>query len=87
MYPFSINCITHRVSNFVACRRPSGERHHMTLLDGEMVVDEDNASGTCRRRYLAYDLMVLNQNVVAGRPFKVLVHLFMQWRGQPAAEL
>jgi mRNA capping enzyme, catalytic domain len=43
----------------------------MTLLDGEMVVDEDSKTGTCRRRYLAYDMMVLNQKVLADRPFRV----------------
>jgi hypothetical protein len=43
----------------------------MTLLDGEMVVDEDVKTGTCRRRYLAYDMMVLNQKILADRPFKV----------------
>ena len=36
--------------------------HHHTLLDGEMVVDEDMTSGK-RRRFLIYDVVMLN-----GRP-------------------
>ena len=34
--------------------------HHMTLLDGEMVVDCDVTTGKQTRRFLAYDLMTLN---------------------------
>lgn len=66
----------------------------MTLLDGEMVVDEDAKTGTCRRRYLAYDLMVLNHNVVANRPFRVCCCstagrmladcMFLRWHIAPA---
>lgn len=58
---------------------PGRERHHMTLLDGEMVVDEDAKTGTCRRRYLAYDLMVLNHNVIANRPFKERSKMLMDY--------
>lgn len=32
--------------------------HHFTLLDGEMVVDEDTVSGLRTRRFLVYDLMM-----------------------------
>ena len=33
--------------------------HHGTLLDGEMVVDEEKTTGKQTRRYLAYDVMQL----------------------------
>jgi len=45
--------------------------HHVTLLDGEMVVDTDVVTGKLTRRFLAYDLMTLNTHSVAARPFKV----------------
>ena len=57
-----------------------GEPHHLTLLDGEMVVDEEIESGERKRRFLAYDLMALNgshlkvgmeMQPVMGLPFKV----------------
>ncbi|KAL3142910.1 hypothetical protein ABBQ38_003198 [Trebouxia sp. C0009 RCD-2024] len=38
---------------------------HGTLLDGEMIVDEDKATGKQARRYLAYDIMQL-----CGRPLR-----------------
>ncbi len=34
--------------------------HHLTLLDGEMVIDKIK-DGEYKRRYLIYDLMMLNQ--------------------------
>ncbi|KAL3683404.1 hypothetical protein R1sor_001426 [Riccia sorocarpa] len=34
--------------------------HHLTLLDGEMVIDTVPGSNVQSRRYLAYDLMILN---------------------------
>lgn len=39
---------------------PVGPFHVGTMLDGEMVVDIDRITGLCTRRFLAYDLMVLN---------------------------
>jgi hypothetical protein len=45
--------------------------HNMTLLDGEMVVDEDIVTGGHTRRYLAYDLMSLNSKSLVNRPWKV----------------
>ncbi|GBF98986.1 mRNA-capping enzyme [Raphidocelis subcapitata] len=41
---------------------PVGPGHNWTLMDGEMVVDEIEEGGAKkqRRRYLAYDLMLLN---------------------------
>ena len=44
---------------------------HATLLDGEMVVDDDIVSGQRKRRYLAYDLMVLQGKPIIHLPFKV----------------
>ena len=59
------------------CRRSSSDSgrkpralHHMTLLDGEMVVDTDVTTGKLTRRFLAYDLMTLNMQSVTQRPFK-----------------
>lgn len=47
--------------------------HHYTLLDGEMVIDTYKLPGTSNkkqeRRYLVYDLMVINQVSVIDRPF------------------
>lgn len=42
--------------------------HHFTLLDGEMIIDTlpDQKQ---ERRYLIYDLMVINHNSVIERPF------------------
>ena len=45
--------------------------HHTTLLDGELVVDEDRDSGKPRYRYLAYDIMALNDESVVHHPWKV----------------
>ena len=37
------------------------ETHHMTLLDGEMVIDVVRETQQRTRRYLIYDIMMLNQ--------------------------
>lgn len=44
---------------------------NMTLLDGEMVVDEDIVTGQRKRRYLAYDVMLLHGKSIIDLPFKV----------------
>lgn len=44
---------------------------HGTLLDGEMVVDEDKATGKQTRRYLAYDMMQICGRVLRYSTFKV----------------
>lgn len=43
--------------------------HFQTLLDGEMVVDEDLASGARTRRFLVYDAIVLNGKSLVEVPF------------------
>lgn len=47
--------------------------HHYTLLDGEMVIDthtrQPGSKKKQERRYLVYDLMVINQVSVIDRPF------------------
>jgi len=54
----------------VQMRFPShAQRHNVTLLDGEMVVDVDIATGTATRRYLAYDIMSINKQPVVQLPF------------------
>lgn len=50
------------------CR--AGGPHHFTLLDGEMVVDEDVVADRRERRYLAYDLVMLNGKSLMDQPFK-----------------
>ena len=45
--------------------------HHGTLLDGEMVVDEDRDSGKHMYRYLAYDVMAIDDKPVVDQPWKV----------------
>jgi mRNA capping enzyme, catalytic domain len=44
--------------------------HHGTLLDGEMVVNEDK-DGHQERVFYAYDLMMLHGANVTARPWKV----------------
>ena len=46
--------------------------HHMTLLDGELIVDEDRDSGKHTYRYLAYDAMAINGKSLVDRPWKVI---------------
>ncbi len=41
-----------------------------TLLDGEMVVDED-LDGKKFRRFLIYDLMAINRESLVEKPWKV----------------
>jgi len=43
--------------------------HHITLLDGEMVLDFDPESKLMIRRYLAYDCMAFNGELLADKPF------------------
>uniref|UniRef100_A0A1D1YR46 mRNA guanylyltransferase n=1 Tax=Anthurium amnicola TaxID=1678845 RepID=A0A1D1YR46_9ARAE len=43
--------------------------HNYTLIDGEMIIDTLPTTGKLERRYLAYDLMVLNGESVVERPF------------------
>ncbi len=45
--------------------------HHMTLLDGELIVSEDRDSGKQTYKYLAYDIMALACNSVVQKPWKV----------------
>ena len=47
------------------------------LLDGEMIVDEDKKSGKQQRRYLVYDMIMLEGEVLIRRPFKVMFTLFL----------
>ena len=49
----------------------SGLPHHQTLLDGELVVDEDIESGRRTRRFLAYDMVMLNGKPLIQKPCKV----------------
>lgn len=44
--------------------------HHFTLLDGEMVVDDHPETGIKRRRYLVYDLLVLQGTSTVKWPFQ-----------------
>lgn len=44
--------------------------HDGTLMDGELVVDEDKATGTRSVRFLAYDLMALNGRSLVHEPWK-----------------
>eukprot|EP00884_Botryococcus_braunii_P019053 jgi/Botrbrau1/5831/Bobra.0366s0013.1 len=44
--------------------------HDNTVLDGEMVVDDNIETGLKTRRFLAYDLIMLNGNPVHQEPFK-----------------
>ncbi|MBA0848723.1 hypothetical protein Goshw_006212 [Gossypium schwendimanii] len=46
-----------------------GMSHHLTLLDGEMIIDTLPDSRKQERRYLIYDMMVLNNEPIIERPF------------------
>jgi len=46
-----------------------GPPHSGTILDGEMVVDEDMVSGQRTRRFLAYDLVSLNGDNMVHLPW------------------
>ncbi|MEW5301711.1 MAG: hypothetical protein WDW36_004553 [Sanguina aurantia] len=48
-----------------------GPQHTGTLLDGEMVVDHDPATGNQFRRFLAYDLVMFNTRNLVKEPWKV----------------
>ena len=48
--------------------------HHMTLLDGEMLVDEDLATGATTRRFLAYDCIALGGRSLTHKPWKARTH-------------
>ena len=65
------------MSRSLPCREPGP--HHFTLLDGEMVVDEDMVADKRIRRYLAYDLVLDNNRNMSQLPFSV--------RCQPACAL
>ncbi|KAH7293136.1 hypothetical protein KP509_28G013500 [Ceratopteris richardii] len=47
----------------------SAETHHLTLLDGEMVIDEIPETHERKRRYLIYDVMMLNHDSLVQLPF------------------
>jgi mRNA-capping enzyme len=47
------------------------DAHHFTLLDGEMLVDEDLSSGAQTRRFLAYDCMAWNTKPLGHKPWQV----------------
>jgi mRNA-capping enzyme len=51
-------------------KAPVGGLHMGTIIDGEMVVDEDLITGKKTRRFLAYDAMVINGEVVTQHPWK-----------------
>ncbi|CAK9179760.1 unnamed protein product [Ilex paraguariensis] len=62
-----------RVQMRFPCRRTnegfSEKTHHFTLLDGEMIIDTMPDSHKQERRYLIYDLIVINQVPLVERPF------------------
>lgn len=45
--------------------------HHNTLLDGELVVDEETDSGKHFYQFLVYDIMAINCKPVVHLPWKV----------------
>ncbi|XP_057831153.2 uncharacterized protein LOC131041919 [Cryptomeria japonica] len=47
----------------------SFECHHYTLLDGEMIIDTVPETGEQQRRYLVYDLMMVNGQPKIKQPF------------------
>ena len=55
----------------MADRHPEYQPHHMTLLDGELIVDEERDTGKHTYKFLAYDLMALNYSCKVHKPWKV----------------
>lgn len=51
-------------------KAPIGGLHQGTILDGEMIVDEDLVTGKKTRRFLAYDILVINGEIVTRHPWK-----------------
>eukprot|EP00250_Pteridium_aquilinum_P005768 c15818_g1_i1 orf=283-2259(-) len=47
----------------------ASDTHHLTLLDGEMVIDEIPGTHQRKRRYLIYDIMMLNHESLVQLPF------------------
>lgn len=54
-------------------------RHHMTVLDGEMVVDHLPDQGLHQRNYLAYDCLMLDGKQLQASPFHVSTLHCMTW--------
>lgn len=52
--------------------------HHLTLLDGEMVIDTVPGSNVPSRRYLVYDLMILNSKSLIVVKTDLCSFVFMQ---------
>lgn len=48
---------------------PVGPPHHLTILDGEMVVDENMEEERWDRRFLAYDMVMCNGHPLVDRPW------------------
>ena len=57
--------------------------HHCTLMDVEMVVDTDPETKKQTRRYLAYDLMAVNGERVANRPFLERLNIVREFVVEP----
>lgn len=70
------------VSN-VQLKAPVGPFHAGTILDGEMVVDEDLMTGNRTRRFLAYDLMALNGQNWMRFPWKARWQAIQQYVEAP----
>ncbi|KAI3880412.1 hypothetical protein MKW92_053161 [Papaver armeniacum] len=49
--------------------KQTNEGHHLTLLDGEMVIDTLPDTQKKQRRFLVYDLMAINSVSIVERPF------------------
>ncbi|CDP03930.1 unnamed protein product [Coffea canephora] len=61
-----------RVQLRFPCRHTDGcggNAHHLTLLDGEMIIDTIPGSGEQVRGYLIFDIMAINSISLVGRPF------------------
>ncbi|PSC72146.1 mRNA-capping enzyme isoform X1 [Micractinium conductrix] len=50
-------------------KAPTGPAHHWTVLDGEMVVDDIMEEDRQERRFLAYDMVMLNGQPIVDRPW------------------
>ncbi|EFN54818.1 hypothetical protein CHLNCDRAFT_24090 [Chlorella variabilis] len=62
---------------------PVGPMHHWTVLDGEMVVDEVLEEGRQERRFLAYDMVMLNGRSLVDHPWMERFKLIQRFVVEP----
>ncbi|KAI9297774.1 hypothetical protein K502DRAFT_66631 [Neoconidiobolus thromboides FSU 785] len=65
-------------SLMLPCRENLTTFQHESLLDGELVIDEDKVTGKKSAHFLAFDLMVYNTNLITHRSFATRLGMLQQ---------